>query len=39
MIDKELSRFQRLFANFLAAESVSAIEWEKIEKLPHDAVS
>ena len=39
MIDKEFSGFQRLFANFLAAESVSAIEWEKIEKLPHDAVS
>merc|ERR1719230_452478 len=38
MIDKEFSGFQRLFANFLAAESVSAIEWEKIEKLPHDAI-
>ena len=39
MIDKEFSGFQKLFANFLAAESVSAIEWERIEKLPHDAVS
>ena len=39
MIDKEFSGFQKLFTNFLAAESVSAIEWERIEKLPHDAVS
>ena len=39
MVDKEFRGFQRLFANFLAAESVSAIEWDRIEKLPHDAVS
>merc|ERR1712051_236544 len=38
MIDKEFSGFQKLFTNFLAAESVSAIEWERIEKLPHDAI-
>ena len=39
MIDKEFYGFQRLFANFLAAESGPAIEWERIEKLPPHAVS
>lgn len=38
-IDKECQGFQRLFAKFLAADSAPAIEWERIEKLPHDAVS
>ena len=39
MIDKEFGGFQRLFNKFLAADSGSAIEWERIEKLPNDAVS
>ena len=39
MIDKEFGGFQRLFNKFLAADSGSAIEWERIEKLPSDAVS
>ena len=39
MIDKEFSGFQRLFNKFLAADSGDAIEWERIEKLPADAVS
>ena len=39
LIDKEFRGFQRLFASFLAAETGSSIEWEKIEKLPSDAVS
>ena len=38
-IDKEFGGFQRLFAKFLAADSGTAIEWERIEKLPKDAVS
>ena len=37
MIDKEFNGFQRLFKKFL--ESAAPIEWEKIEKLPADAVS
>merc|ERR1711860_156778 len=38
MIDKEFGGFQRLFNKFLAADSGSAIEWERIEKLPSDAM-
>ena len=37
LIDKEFSGFQRLFKTFLA--TAGPIEWEKIEKLPSDAVS
>ncbi len=37
-IDKECYGFQRLFHRFLAADSGS-IEWERIDKLPEDAVS
>lgn len=36
-IDKECYGFQRLFHRFLAADSGS-IEWERIDKLPEDAI-
>merc|ERR1711953_951706 len=36
LIDKEFSGFQRLFKTFLA--TAGPIEWEKIEKLPSDAI-
>ena len=38
LIDKEFEGFQRLFRSFLAT-SGPYIEWEKIQKLPADAVS
>lgn len=37
IIDKEFDGFQKIFGNFLAAES-QAINWDEIVKLPEDAV-
>lgn len=38
VIDKEFHGFQKLFASFLATDSQEAIDWDKIEKLPEDAI-
>ena len=39
MVDREFDGFKDLFAKFLASESQDSIKWDKIEKLPTDAVS
>jgi hypothetical protein len=38
-VDKEFHGFQRLFANYLAADVDTSINWDKIEKLPANSVS
>ena len=37
-IDKEFDDFKKLFAKFLTVDAKDSIVWEKIEKLPQDAV-
>ena len=37
-IDKEFDDFKKLFAKFLTVDAKDSIIWEKIEKLPRDAV-
>ena len=37
-IDKEFDDFKKLFAKFLTVDAKDSIVWEKIEKLPRDAV-
>lgn len=39
LVDKEFDGFKRLFGKFLTSDSHEAIRWDKIEKLPKDAVS
>ncbi len=38
-VDKEFDAYKRLFAKYLTLDASSSIAWEKIEKLPRDAVS
>lgn len=37
-IDKEFDDFKKLFAKFLTVDAKDSIVWEKIEKLPRDAI-
>ena len=37
-IDKEFDDFKKLFAKFLTVDAKDSIVWEKIGKLPRDAV-
>ena len=39
IVDQEFDGFKGLFAKFLASEAAEGVVWDKIEKLPADAVS
>ncbi len=39
LVEKEFNGYKDLFAHFLNAKARESIEWNKIEKLPGDAVS
>ena len=39
LVDKEFDGFKDLFGKFLASETHDRVVWDKIEKLPADAVS
>lgn len=39
IVDQEFDGFKDLFAKFLASEAADGVVWDKIEKLPNNAVS